>query len=44
VKPFQRLGGPIFAHGPRDPLNQFLAVGLHPLGLAFCLLENHHIH
>src|SRR6202043_1889437 len=27
-----------------DPLNQFLAVGLHPLCLVFCLLEDHHIH
>src|SRR6266567_8014032 len=44
VQPWEQLGGPIFAHGPRDPLNQFLAVGLHQLGLAFCRLVDHHIH
>jgi hypothetical protein len=44
VKPFERLGGSIFADGPRDPLNQFLAVGLHPLCLAFGLLVDHHVH
>ncbi len=44
MKPSQRLGGPIFAHSPRNPLNQFLAVGLHPPCLAFCLLVVHDIH
>src|SRR5438876_1056404 len=32
------------AHGPRNPFHQFLAVDLHPLGLAFCLLVVHDIH
>jgi hypothetical protein len=37
--------GPIFARGPRDPLHQFIAVGLHQHGLAFCLLlVVYHIH
>ena len=44
VQPLERLGGPIFAHGPRNPLHQFLAVGLHQLGLAFCRLVDHDIH
>jgi len=44
VQPLERLDGPICAHGPRDPLHQFLAVGLHPLCLAFCRLVDHHIH
>src|SRR6266566_1341189 len=44
VQPLERLGGPILAHGPRNPFHQFLAVGLHPLGLAFCLLVVHDIH
>ena len=44
MKPLQRLDDPIFADGPRDPLNQFLAVGLHPLCLAFCLLVVYHFH
>ena len=44
VQPRERLDGPIFAHGPRDPLHQFLAVGSQPLGLAFGLLVMHHIH
>ncbi len=35
VKPLERLDGPIFAHGPRNPLHQFLAVGLQQHGLAF---------
>ena len=38
VKPFQRLGVSIFGNSAHDPLNQFLAIGLHPLCLAFCLL------
>jgi hypothetical protein len=44
VKPFERLGSSIFAHGSPNPFNQFLTVGLHQLGLAFCLLEDHDIH
>src|SRR5260370_25893314 len=44
MKPLERLGGPIFAHGSRNPLNQFLAVSLHQLGLAFCRLVDHHMH
>jgi hypothetical protein len=44
VQPWERLGGPIFAHGPRNPLHQFLAVGLHPLDLACCWLLDHHSH
>ena len=44
MQPLERLEGPIFAHGSPDPLNQFLAVGLQQLGLAFCLLEDHYIH
>src|SRR5439155_11859971 len=42
--PLERLGGPIFVHGSRNPLHQFLAVGLHQLGLAFCRLVDHHMH
>ncbi len=44
MQPLERLDSPIFADGPRNPLNQFLAVGLHPLGLAFCRLVDHYIH
>src|SRR6266581_139644 len=44
MQPLDRLDGPILAYGPRDPLNQFLVVGLHQLGLAFCLLVDHDIH
>jgi hypothetical protein len=44
VKPFERLGSSIFAHGSPNPFNQFLTVGLHQLGLAFCRLVDHHIH
>ncbi|GAC1423245.1 MAG: hypothetical protein PVSMB2_05970 [Ktedonobacteraceae bacterium] len=44
MKPFERLNGPIFADGTRDPFNQFLAVGLHPLSFALCLLVDYHIH
>src|SRR5437763_10670788 len=44
VKPWERLGDPIFAQGPGNPLHQFLAVGLHQPGLAFCRLVDHHIH
>jgi hypothetical protein len=44
VQPLERLGGPIFAHDSRNPLNQFLPVSLHQLGLAFCRLVDHHIH
>src|SRR5439155_22196473 len=44
VQPLERLGGPILAHGLRNPLHQFLAVGLQQHGLAFCLLVDHHIH
>jgi hypothetical protein len=44
MQPVERLDCPIFAHGSPKPLNQFIAVGLHPLGLAFCLPVDHHIH
>src|SRR6266568_2240636 len=44
VQPWERLDGPILAYGPHNPLHQFLAIGLHPLGLAFCLLMVYHIH
>src|SRR5206468_12349575 len=44
VYPWERLGGPLCVHGPRNPLHQFLASGLHPLSLAFCLLVVDHIH
>src|SRR6266436_6184924 len=44
MQPLERLDGPIFADGSPDPYNQFLAVGLHPLGLVCCLLVDHHIH
>src|SRR5713226_8088669 len=44
VQSLERLDGPIFADGSPDPYNQFLAVGLHPLCLVFCLLVDHYIH
>ena len=50
VKPWERLDGPIFGDGPRDPLNQFLAIGLHPLGRAsrsacwWSITSSHYIH
>ena len=44
VQPWERLSGPICVNGPRNPLHQFLAVGVHPLCLAFSLLVVHHIH
>src|SRR6266566_4853619 len=44
MQPLEQLGGPILAYGLRNPLNQFLAIGLHPLCLAFCLLVVHDIH
>jgi hypothetical protein len=44
VKPLERLDGPIFADSPRNPLNQFLTVGLHPLCVTFVLLVIDHIH
>ncbi len=44
VQPLERLGAPILAHGPPDPLHQFLAVGLQQLRLAFGLLVDHDIH
>src|SRR5712692_7575077 len=44
MKPRQRLGSPVFVHGPRNPLNQFLAVGLQPLCLTLCLLVVYHLH
>ena len=34
----------VLADGPPDPFNQFLAIGLHPLGLACCLLVIYYIH
>lgn len=50
VKPRERLGGPIFVDGARDPLNQFLTMGMYPLCLAFgarsplvCPLMSQHI-
>jgi hypothetical protein len=44
VKPWKWLDDPIFADGPRNPLNQFLAAGLHPLCLACRSLAVYHIH
>ena len=35
MQPLERLGCPICAHGPPDPLNQFLTIGLLLLCLAF---------
>ncbi|GHO81562.1 hypothetical protein KSD_93330 [Ktedonobacter sp. SOSP1-85] len=44
MKPSKRLGSPILADGPPDPLNQFLTISLHPLCIMFCLLVVSHIH
>jgi hypothetical protein len=44
VQPWEQLGAPILAHGPPNPLHQFLAVGLQQLRLAFGLLVDHQIH
>ena len=43
MQPWDRLDNPICAHGSPDALGQFLALGLHYLGLAFGLLD-HHLH
>jgi hypothetical protein len=44
MQAWERLGGPIVANGPRDPLRQFLARAVHPLCLAFCQLRDRHRH
>src|SRR5579859_528397 len=41
MQPRQRLSRSIFTKNPRDQLNQFLAIGLESLKLAFGLLFDH---
>jgi hypothetical protein len=44
MKPLEGLSVAIFGDSPCNPIQQFLAVDLHPLCLTFRLLVIEHIH